>query len=57
MFLTPEDAVQPYDDELPYCASKAGLLARIDALDTGVRGGPEPALITPEAFDREIPEA
>lgn len=22
-----EDAVQPYDDELPYCASKAGILA------------------------------
>lgn len=32
-------------------------LARIDALDTGVRGGPEPASITPETFDREIPEA
>ena len=27
VFLTSEDAVQPYDDELPYCASKAGLLA------------------------------
>jgi NAD(P)-dependent dehydrogenase (short-subunit alcohol dehydrogenase family) len=27
IFLTSEDAVQPYDDELPYCAAKAGVLA------------------------------
>lgn len=27
VLLTSEDAVQPYDDELPYCAAKAGLLA------------------------------
>jgi 2,5-diketo-D-gluconate reductase A len=32
-------------------------LAAIDALDTGVRGGPEPAQVTREAFGREIPEA
>jgi 2,5-diketo-D-gluconate reductase A len=32
-------------------------LAAIDALDTGVRGGPEPAAITRENFGREIPEA
>ncbi|MFK0100180.1 aldo/keto reductase [Streptomyces sp. NPDC091040] len=32
-------------------------LARIDALDTGVRGGPEPAEVTLEAFHRDIPEA
>src|SRR3954471_6685108 len=32
-------------------------LAAIDALDTGVRGGPEPEQITREAFGREIPEA
>jgi 2,5-diketo-D-gluconate reductase A len=32
-------------------------LAAIDALDTGVRGGPDPADITLEAFGREIPEA
>jgi len=32
-------------------------LAAIDALDTGVRGGPEPAAITRETFGREIPEA
>jgi 2,5-diketo-D-gluconate reductase A len=32
-------------------------LGAIDALDTGVRGGPEPADITLEAFGREIPEA
>ncbi len=27
IFMTSEDAVQPYDDELPYCAAKAGVLA------------------------------
>jgi NAD(P)-dependent dehydrogenase (short-subunit alcohol dehydrogenase family) len=27
VFVNSEDAVQPYDDELPYCASKAGLLS------------------------------
>src|SRR3954465_632957 len=32
-------------------------LAAIDALDTGVRGGPEPEQITRESFGREIPEA
>lgn len=32
-------------------------LARIDGLDTGVRGGPEPASITLESFHRDIPEA
>ncbi|QNA92379.1 MULTISPECIES: aldo/keto reductase [unclassified Microbacterium] len=31
-------------------------IARIDALDTGVRGGPEPEAITLEAFGRDIPE-
>ena len=32
-------------------------MAAIDALDTGRRGGPEPEVITLEAFGREIPEA
>ncbi|WP_062520984.1 aldo/keto reductase [Demequina silvatica] len=32
-------------------------LAAIDALDTGVRGGPEPDAIRDEFFDRPIPEA
>jgi 2,5-diketo-D-gluconate reductase A len=32
-------------------------LAAIDALDTGVRGGPEPEQITRENFGLEIPEA
>ncbi|MFC7877763.1 aldo/keto reductase [Isoptericola sp. NPDC057391] len=32
-------------------------LAAIDALDTGLRGGPEPADVTLEAFGQEIPEA
>jgi len=32
-------------------------LAAVDALDTGVRGGPEPEQITLESFGRPIPEA
>ncbi len=32
-------------------------LATIDRLDTGVRGGPDPATVTLEAFHRDIPEA
>jgi 2,5-diketo-D-gluconate reductase A len=32
-------------------------LAAIDALDTGVRGGPEPEQITRATFGRDIPEA
>jgi diketogulonate reductase-like aldo/keto reductase len=32
-------------------------VADIDALDTGVRGGPEPGVITLETFGRVIPEA
>lgn len=32
-------------------------LGRIDALETGVRGGPEPDEVTIESFGREIPEA
>ena len=32
-------------------------LAAIDALDTGIRGGPAPEQITRETFGREIPEA
>jgi diketogulonate reductase-like aldo/keto reductase len=32
-------------------------VAAIDALETGVRGGPEPEIITLEKFGREIPEA
>nr|WP_314845255.1 aldo/keto reductase [uncultured Microbacterium sp.] len=32
-------------------------LAAIDALDTGVRRGPEPDAVTLESFGREIPEA
>jgi NAD(P)-dependent dehydrogenase (short-subunit alcohol dehydrogenase family) len=27
VYLVSEDAVQPYDDELPYCAAKAGVLS------------------------------
>ena len=32
-------------------------LAAIDALDTGVRGGPDPDSITLEKYGRPIPEA
>ena len=32
-------------------------LAAVDALDTGIRGGPEPDDVTPERFKRDIPEA
>jgi len=32
-------------------------MAAIDALDTGVRGGPEPDTITLENYGRPIPEA
>jgi len=32
-------------------------LKALDGLDTGVRGGPEPEVITLEAFHRDIPEA
>ncbi|MFI8524928.1 aldo/keto reductase [Promicromonospora sukumoe] len=35
----------------------AAELAAIDALDTGKRGGPEPADVTLETFGRDIPEA
>lgn len=35
----------------------ADQLAAIDALDTGVRGGPEPDAVTREIFDKQIPEA
>jgi diketogulonate reductase-like aldo/keto reductase len=41
-----------FDFELP-----SGEVAAIDALDTGVRGGPEPDQITLETFRRDIPEA
>ena len=32
-------------------------LERMDGLDTGIRGGPEPDTITLEAYGRAIPEA
>jgi diketogulonate reductase-like aldo/keto reductase len=32
-------------------------VAAIDALDTGLRGGPDPDSITLETYGREIPEA
>jgi diketogulonate reductase-like aldo/keto reductase len=34
-----------------------GEMKALDALDTGIRGGPEPAAVTLEAFGRNIPEA
>ena len=35
----------------------AGQLAAIDALDTGIRGGPAPEDVTREKYGRDIPEA
>lgn len=35
----------------------SGQIAQIDALDTGVRGGPEPGSITLENYGRAIPDA
>jgi diketogulonate reductase-like aldo/keto reductase len=32
-------------------------IAAIDRLDTGHRGGPDPAAVTLEAYGRDIPEA
>lgn len=32
MLLGSEDAVQPYDDEIPYCSAKAGVLALMKGL-------------------------
>lgn len=32
IFLASEDAVQPYDDEIPYCSAKAGILALMKGL-------------------------
>jgi len=32
VYLVSEDAVQPYDDELPYCSAKAGVLALMKGL-------------------------
>lgn len=32
VYLVSEDAVQPYDDELPYCAAKAGVLSMAKGL-------------------------
>ncbi len=32
VYLCSEDALQPYDDELPYCAAKAGVLAMAKGL-------------------------
>ncbi len=44
--------IDVFDFELP-----AEEITAIDGLDTGRRGGPEPAAITLEAFGRDIPEA
>jgi 3-oxoacyl-[acyl-carrier protein] reductase len=38
IFLASEDAVQPYDDELPYCAAKAGVLALSKGLSRSYAG-------------------
>jgi NAD(P)-dependent dehydrogenase (short-subunit alcohol dehydrogenase family) len=38
VLLASEDAVQPYPDELPYCASKAGVLALVKGLSKAYGG-------------------
>jgi NAD(P)-dependent dehydrogenase (short-subunit alcohol dehydrogenase family) len=38
VLIASEDAVQPYPDELPYCASKAGLLNLGKACPRPMRG-------------------
>lgn len=38
VFIASEDAVQPYDDELPYCAAKAGVLALAKGLSRSYAG-------------------
>lgn len=38
VLLSSEDAVQPYDDELPYCAAKAGLLSMAKGLSRSYAG-------------------
>lgn len=43
-------------DVLDFVLSDAEI-ARIDRLDTGARGGPEPDSITLEAYNLAIPEA
>lgn len=38
VLVASEDAVQPYDDELPYCAAKAGILALAKGLSRSYAG-------------------
>jgi diketogulonate reductase-like aldo/keto reductase len=47
-----DEHIDVFDFEL-----SADEIAKIDALDTGHRGGPEPEAITLESFGRVIPEA
>ena len=49
--------VSPRTSTSSTSSSRSEEVAAIDALDTGVRGGPEPDSITLETYGREIPEA
>jgi len=53
--VRPERIVENFD--VFDCDLSDRELATIDVLDTGVRGGPDPATVTLEAYDWKIPEA